>query len=125
MQSYLIQKEIAEQQVKLARGAYWPTLSIEGIYSKLDEDPSSPFFNDESIYGVISLTFPFFEGGSIVTPVKRFRSSLKVCPGGRGQQQAHPHHHEKAHARFAYAPSFTHTTPSSLSPHHTQPPSPD
>ena len=63
MQSYLIQKEIAEQQVKLARGAYWPTLSIEGIYSKLDEDPSSPFFNDESIYGVISLTFPFFEGG--------------------------------------------------------------
>lgn len=63
MQSYLIQKEIAEQQVKFARGAYWPTLSIEGIYSKLDEDPSSPFFNDESIYGVISLTFPFFEGG--------------------------------------------------------------
>ena len=44
-------------------GSYWPTLSVEGIYSRLEEDPSSPFFNDESIYGVISLNFPLFEGG--------------------------------------------------------------
>jgi outer membrane protein len=63
IQSYQLQRKIAEDQVKLARGSYWPTLSVEGIYSRLEEDPSSPFFNDESIYGVLSLNFPLFEGG--------------------------------------------------------------
>lgn len=58
-----IQKKIAEDQVRFARGAYWPTLSIEGVYSKRDEDPASPFLNKESIYGGIELNFPFFEGG--------------------------------------------------------------
>jgi outer membrane protein len=33
------------------------------VYAKRDEDPSSTFFNDESIYGVLRLNFPFFEGG--------------------------------------------------------------
>jgi outer membrane protein len=58
-----IQKIIAADQASAARGAYWPTLSLEGVYAKRDEDPSSPFFNDESIYGVLRLNFPFFEGG--------------------------------------------------------------
>lgn len=58
-----LRRKIAEEQVKFAKGAYWPTLSIEGVYSRMDEDPSSPFFNKESIYGVLRLNFPFFEGG--------------------------------------------------------------
>jgi outer membrane protein len=58
-----IQKKIAEEQVKYAQGAYWPILSAEGVYSMRDEDPSSPFFNKESAYGVLKLNFPFFEGG--------------------------------------------------------------
>lgn len=58
-----IQQTIAADQVSAARGAYWPTLSLEGVYAKRDEDPSSTFFNDESIYGVLRLNFPFFEGG--------------------------------------------------------------
>jgi outer membrane protein len=58
-----IQKKIAEEQVKYAQGAYWPILSVEGVYSRRDEDPSSPFFYKESAYGVLKLNFPFFEGG--------------------------------------------------------------
>ncbi|MBI5188547.1 MAG: TolC family protein [Nitrospirae bacterium] len=63
LKSIEFQKRITEDQVKFIRGAYWPTLSIEGVYSKKDEDPASPFLNKESIYGGIKLNFPFFEGG--------------------------------------------------------------
>lgn len=58
-----LQKKIAEEQIKFAKGAYWPTLSIEGVYSKLKEEPFSPFFLSETIYGGFNLNFPFFEGG--------------------------------------------------------------
>jgi outer membrane protein len=58
-----LQKKIADDQVKYARGTYWPTLSIEGVYSRLKVEPSSPFFIDETIYGALNLNFPIFEGG--------------------------------------------------------------
>ncbi|MBI5027204.1 MAG: TolC family protein [Nitrospirae bacterium] len=58
-----IQKRIAEDQVRYTKGAYWPTLSIEGVYSRKDEEPASAFLNKESIYGGLRLNFPFFEGG--------------------------------------------------------------
>ncbi|MEW6675200.1 MAG: TolC family protein [Nitrospirota bacterium] len=63
MKSLELQRQISEEQVRYTRGAYWPTLSIEGIYSKKDEDPASPFLNKESVYGGLKLNFPFFEGG--------------------------------------------------------------
>ncbi|MEW6419149.1 MAG: TolC family protein [Nitrospirota bacterium] len=63
LKSLELQRKIAEEQVKYAKGGYWPTLSIEGVYIRMDEDPSSPFFNKESIYGALKLNFPFFEGG--------------------------------------------------------------
>jgi outer membrane protein len=63
MKSVHLQKEIAEQQVRYAKGSFMPTLSLEGVYLRQDEDPSSPFFNKESIYGLIGLNFPIFEGG--------------------------------------------------------------
>ncbi|BCB96749.1 outer membrane efflux protein [Dissulfurispira thermophila] len=58
-----LQKKVVQQQVGYIRGAYWPTLSIEGVYTGKNEDPSSTFLNKESIYGGIRLNFPFFEGG--------------------------------------------------------------
>ncbi len=63
LKSNQIQKLIAEEQVRYAKGSYWPTLSVEGGYIRRDEDPSSPFFNDESIYGMLKIEFPLFEGG--------------------------------------------------------------
>lgn len=58
-----IQKKIAEERVKYAKGSFFPTVSFEGMYLNLDENPSSPFINDESVYGLLRLNFPVFEGG--------------------------------------------------------------
>ena len=59
-----IQKEINIKEVDYAKGSYWPSLSIEGVYSRQEDEPvSSSFALDERIYGGITLDFPFFEGG--------------------------------------------------------------
>lgn len=58
-----VRKRIAEDQLKYAMGAYWPTISIEGVYSRKEEYPVSAFFNKESLYGGFRLNFLFFEGG--------------------------------------------------------------
>ncbi len=58
-----LQKRIAEDQVKFAKGSFFPSLSVSGVYTKMDEDPSSSFVNKESTYGMLSINFPFFEGG--------------------------------------------------------------
>lgn len=58
-----LQKKIAGQQVRYAKGSYLPILSFEGIYSRRDENPSSSFLNDETVYGALRLDFPLFEGG--------------------------------------------------------------
>jgi outer membrane protein len=63
LKSLDIQKKIAGDQVKYTRGLYWPTLSIEGVYSGRDEDPATASLNKESIYAGLKLNFPFFEGG--------------------------------------------------------------
>ncbi|MDH5201789.1 MAG: TolC family protein [Nitrospirota bacterium] len=63
LKSFNLQKSIAEEQVKFARGAYWPTLSIQGVYARADENPATASLIKEDIFGTLSLTFPFFEGG--------------------------------------------------------------
>jgi outer membrane protein len=63
IKSNSIQKKIAEDHVKYAKGSFMPTLSVAGVYLKMDEDPSSSFSNTKSVYGTLSLNFPFFEGG--------------------------------------------------------------
>ncbi len=63
LRSIETQKRISEEQVKYAKGAYFPTVSIEGVWLKKDEDPASSFLNKESVYGGLKINFPFFEGG--------------------------------------------------------------
>jgi outer membrane protein len=63
IKSVNIQKRIAEDQVRYARGAYWPTLSVEGVYTKRQETPETGSLVRESVYGGLRLNFPFFEGG--------------------------------------------------------------
>lgn len=58
-----LQKKVAGDQVRYARGAYWPTVSIEGVYRQKEEDPASSFTVEETTYGGLRLNFPFFEGG--------------------------------------------------------------
>ena len=72
-----IQKKMAEDEIRYKKGAYWPTLSLEGVYARMDEDPSSPFFLKESIYGVLRLNFPFYEGGLRKAEVKQAEAQYK------------------------------------------------
>ncbi len=58
-----LEKKIAEDDVKYAKGSFWPTLSVEGVYFKQENEPSSSFALEERIYGGLKLDFPFFEGG--------------------------------------------------------------
>jgi outer membrane protein len=65
-----VQKRIAEDQVTFTRGAYWPTLAVEGAYVKKDETRETGGLVKDSLYGGLRLSFPFFEGGLRVAEVQ-------------------------------------------------------
>jgi outer membrane protein len=58
-----LQRQIAVGQTKVAAGAFWPNLSLSGVYAGADQNPASTNLNRESLYAGVSLNFPFFEGG--------------------------------------------------------------
>jgi len=63
LKSYDVNKNMAEEQVGFARGAFWPNVGLFAIYNRADQDPSGATLNGESVLAGVSLTFPFFEGG--------------------------------------------------------------
>jgi len=63
LKSYDMQTQIAEGQVKYARGAFWPSVGVYAIYNAVDQNPATATLLRESVYAGVSLTFPFFEGG--------------------------------------------------------------
>jgi outer membrane protein len=63
IQSLIIQTDITEDSIELAKSTYWPDLSVEGVYAREENDPSRTFELKEQVYGVLRLDFPFFEGG--------------------------------------------------------------
>jgi len=63
LKSYDVQTRMAGQQVTYARGAFWPSVGLFAIYNRADQDPVGATLNKESVFGGVSLTFPFFEGG--------------------------------------------------------------
>lgn len=63
LQSFAVQKKIAQEQVKYVRGAFWPSIGLFAIYNGADQSPATSTLNRESILAGVSLNFPFFEGG--------------------------------------------------------------
>lgn len=63
LKSYDVQTKMAEQQVAYARGAFWPSVGLFAVYNRSDQDPAGATLNKESVFGGVSLNFPFFEGG--------------------------------------------------------------
>lgn len=57
------QKELLAKQIKYTEGAFWPTVSVEGVYNRQDDDPESNSMNPETIYGGVTLNFLFSDGG--------------------------------------------------------------
>lgn len=63
LKSLEVQKQIATDLIKYAEGAFWPSVSVSGVYSGSDQNPAASNLNRESIYGGVAMNFPFFEGG--------------------------------------------------------------
>ncbi len=57
------QKNIAEKQIKLAEGDYWPTVSVEGVYSQYDQHPTGGAINRESAWIGLNVNFVLYDGG--------------------------------------------------------------
>jgi outer membrane protein len=57
------QVQISEKQIDVTRGAYWPSVSVAGVYSGSEQSPETASYNKESIWGGVTLNFPIFEGG--------------------------------------------------------------
>jgi outer membrane protein len=77
MKSLELQKDIAEKNVKYVKGLYWPNLALSAVYTGADQDPSSATFNQESMFGGLTLTYPFFEGGLRRAEVNQARAQLR------------------------------------------------
>ena len=74
LKSYDMQTQMAEQQVKYARGAFWPSLGLYAIYNGADQNPAPISLVRESILAGVSLSFPFFEGGLRVAELKEAKA---------------------------------------------------
>ena len=57
------QVRIAEKQIGVSRGAYWPSVNVAGVYTSTEQSPETASYNRESAYGAVTLNFPIFEGG--------------------------------------------------------------
>lgn len=77
IRSLEMDRKIAEDNVTYAKGTYWPDLSVEGVYSRQENEPSSSFGIDERLYGGLRLDFPFFEGGLKKAEVSEARAKLR------------------------------------------------
>lgn len=63
LKSLEVQKQIAADQTRYTEGAFWPSLSVFGVYAGADQYPPPGNLNRESLYTGVALNFPFFEGG--------------------------------------------------------------
>jgi outer membrane protein TolC len=61
LKSLEVQKQIAAKQTRYAEGAFWPTVSLAGVYVGTDSSPAPASLIRDSTYGNISLNFPLFE----------------------------------------------------------------
>jgi len=77
-----IQKQIAEDEVKYTKGSYWPDLSVEGVYLRQENTPSTASGLNERMYGALKLNFPFFEGGLRVAEVGQAKAKARQADLG-------------------------------------------
>ncbi len=70
--------EVARENIRYAKGGFMPTLRLDGVYAGRDQDPvSTAFFNKESIYASLTLTYPLYEGGLRVAEVHEAESKFR------------------------------------------------
>ena len=77
VKSLEMQALIAEKQIDVSRGAYWPTLTLSGVYAGTNQSPETSSYNNESSFGALTLNFPFFEGGLRQAEVRESESRYR------------------------------------------------
>ncbi len=69
-----IQKRMAQDTVRVTEGLYWPTVAVEGVYTRAYQNPETSGIIRDNLYGGVRLSFPFFEGGLRNAEVKEAES---------------------------------------------------
>ena len=77
LKSYDMQIKMADEQVKYAWGAFWPSLDVFAVYQGNDQSPPGQTLNRESVLAGVSLVFPFFEGGLRVAELKEAKAKQR------------------------------------------------
>lgn len=77
LKSYDMQTKMAEEQVKYARGAFWPNLNLFAIYLGQDQNPAGQTLNRENVLAGVTLNFPFFEGGLRIAELKEAKAKQR------------------------------------------------
>lgn len=79
LQRRSLQIDMTRQGIDFVKGAFYPTLSLEGRYSWVDQNPKSSFLVQNDRTAMVKLSFPIFEGGlrraEISQAKSRFRQS--------------------------------------------------
>lgn len=71
------EKRNLEAQLRYVKDAYWPTLSLEGVYSNKDDSPSSSSAVKESLYAGIKVVFSIFDGGLKAADMREAQARLR------------------------------------------------
>jgi outer membrane protein len=66
--------DIAQKEIKYSRGAFWPTISLEGAYVSRDQNPFSEFIGRDSLYIMGTLNFTLYDGGLRTAKVHQART---------------------------------------------------
>jgi outer membrane protein len=75
LMSLELDEDIAAKQVDYTSGAFWPRLSVEGAWTRIEQDPDPML--DESAYVGASLTFDLFDGGLRRAQVSEARATQR------------------------------------------------
>lgn len=77
LRSVRLQDEMAAAQVKVAKGAFYPSLSLEGVYAGREDEPSSVFSVNETAYGGLRLSYLFADGGQRSAELRQAKARLR------------------------------------------------
>ncbi|WDT76037.1 MAG: TolC family protein [Candidatus Manganitrophus sp.] len=66
--------KISEEQISIAKGTFFPSLSLQGRYNWIDQDPETSFLTTNDRSAILSLSFPIFEGRLRVAELAQARS---------------------------------------------------
>jgi len=63
LKSLYMADKISESEIDYYKGAHWPTLSIEGVYTGMGSEPEHFYPDEDSLHVGLSMNFPIYEGG--------------------------------------------------------------